>query len=175
MSKQLALDRGRSPGRNKTSKYKAGPDRLMQDRIMQFRKWLEIYFIQKGRYKITQRGLGELDPKLVRMDTHFGEDNSSRERSSKEEVLRPMKKKEVSRAVNRIIEEAIREGRAKEFYDKGYLVIAKCDWSTKQNRVAAVKKLIEILEINIRELNIEHFESFGLFNGFSGTTIYNLL
>src|SRR3989338_3541121 len=89
---------------------------------MPFKKWLALFFIEKGRYKITERAYAELAPEACRQGTHFLEDNSARERSTKVEIARPLTKMELTATVVKRVEEILREGRAEELYLGGHMV-----------------------------------------------------
>ena len=112
----------------------------------QFKRWLVLSFIEKGKYKITQKGYDELAPQVKRLDTHFGEDNAARERSTKSEIARPLTRRELREAVSRKVEEMLRDGKAEELYDKGHITKpGNFDWKSKEVRVIVIKKLIEFL------------------------------
>ena len=128
---------------------------------LQFKKWLALFFIERGTYKITDKGYEELAPDIERLDTHFGEDNSAKERSTKGEVARPLTRKELREAVNSKVEQMLRDGKAEELYDKAYLV-HKSDWKNKETRVAVIKKFVELSSESPREITKDDFNNNGL-------------
>ena len=132
--------------------YKLEPEDLKHesgqtiDKKIQFRTWLALFFIERGKYKITDKGYAELAPDIERQDTHFGEHDSARERSTKREITRPLTKSEIKEAVNSKVGQMLREGKAEELYnnkliDRSYHIA----WSNKQIRVTVIKKLLEFL------------------------------
>ncbi len=135
------------------------PDQINKSK--EFKRWLALFFIEKGRYKITDKGYRELAPQIVRSDTHFREGTPAKERSTKVEITRPLTKSEIKEAVARKVEEMLREGKAEELYNKGYL-IHKSNWQLKETRITVIKKLLEFLERKPTEIIANDFNNNGL-------------
>ncbi len=130
--------------------HKPEPDErhvnIGRDKSAEFKRWLALFFIEKGKYKITEKGYAELAPPTVRQDTHFGEDTTTKERSTKTEVRRPLTKSEIKEAVARKVEEMIRDGKAEELYNKGHIDRPfHLDWKNKETRIVVIRKLLEFL------------------------------
>ena len=144
MTRRLAM----SSGQVASSQLPIAKDRLPLtdhfDKKAEFKRWLALFFIERGKYKITEKGYAELAPQLVRQDTHFGEDNAAKERSTKREIARPLTRKEIKEAVAAKVEALCREGKSEGLLDEGHLAY-KADWKEKGTRVTVIKKLLEFL------------------------------
>ena len=138
------------------AKYKIDPEKLYSIMSARFQKWLGLFFIERGNYKITNRGYEELSASLRRMDTAFGESCSDRERSGKEEVIRALSKKESRVAVNEMVSRMLGEGKAEELYTKGQITYM-ADWTDRRTRILVIKKLVETLGKNLRTFTKKEF------------------
>ncbi len=120
------------------------PDQI--DRSAEFKKWLALFFIGKGRYKITEKGYAELAPKEQRQNLEFGEPVSDRKREPRLDGTRPLTRKEIREAVAKKVEEMLRDGKAEELYNRGLITRpAHLDWQSKEVRIVIIKKLLEFL------------------------------
>jgi len=142
--------------RDALAKYKIDPEKLYSIMSARFQKWLGLFFIERGNYKITNRGYEELSASLRRMDTAFGESCSDRERSGKEEVIRALSKKESRVAVNEMVSRMLGEGKAEELYTKGQITYM-ADWTDRRTRILVIKKLVETLGKNLRTFTKKEF------------------
>ncbi len=151
-------------------------ERAVVDRSLEFKRWLALFFIEQGRYKITEKGYGELAPQIVRSDTHFGEHDSARERSLRLDLVRPLTRPEIREAVAAKIEEMIREGKAEELYNKGLIDrLFHLDWQNKEVRVVVIKKLLEFLGKDSRDVITHDFYNnrlSGLLVGHYNSSLY---
>ena len=113
-----------------------------RDKTAEFKRWLALFFIEKGNYRITDKGYEELAPSI--------------------------QTQEIKEAVARRVEEMIREGRAEELYQNGYVDRPdKFDWRSREVRVEVIQKLIEVLGKSPREIIGDDFNN----NGLSGLLV----
>ena len=122
------------------------------DKSAQFKRWLALFFIEKGKYKITEKGYEELAPQEQRQNLEFGEPVSDRKREPRMEERRSLTRKEIREAVARKVEEMLGEGRAGGLYNNEY-IIHKSDWQSKEVRVTVIKKLLEFLGVSPERLD----------------------
>ena len=102
-------------------KYLAGPDQF--DRVAGFRRWLSIFLIEHGQYKITQKGYSELA-----VDSNVG-------------------KKSARIAVAEKVCALIADGKASRLFDDGHVNrTVKADWSDRALRVAILRKFVGLHE-----------------------------
>ena len=130
------------------------------DKYAQFKKWLALLFIERGDYKITEKGYEELAPQVLRQYMEFAEQVSDRKREERIERTYTLPPAEVKRRVKEKVEQMLGEGKAEELYDNGY-VIHKADWKDKGVRIAVIRKLVEVLE-KMREITQDSFKNNGL-------------
>ncbi|MBS3067733.1 hypothetical protein J4450_03455 [Candidatus Micrarchaeota archaeon] len=114
------------------------------DKSTEFKRWLALFFIERGRYKITGKGYTELAPQVIRQNLEFGEPVSDRKREPRLESTRPLTPKEIKETVAARVEGMIREGKTEELLDEGHLAY-KSNWKNKQTRITVIKKLLEFL------------------------------
>ena len=116
--KHTAADFTSSP---RLQKYLSDPGKL--DKTAEFRRWLSIFLMEHGQYKITKSGYDELAPE------------------------RGMSKKSARAVVVEKVNALIREGKASELFDKGHATRRwHADWSDHPARVAVLKKFVEGFE-----------------------------
>jgi hypothetical protein len=116
--KPTAADFTRSP---RLQRYLAEPGKL--DNVAEFRRWLGIFLIEHGRYKITPKGYDELAPE------------------------RGMSKKSARAAVAEKMGTLIREGNASELFDRGYATRSShVNWSERPIRLSVLGKFVEGFE-----------------------------
>ncbi|MBS3068271.1 hypothetical protein J4450_06200 [Candidatus Micrarchaeota archaeon] len=113
---------------------------------LQFKRWLALFFIGKGNYKITDKGYEELAPQVVRQNLEFGEPVSDRTREPRLEERRSLTKKEIRDAVSSKVEQMLEKGKAEELCHKGYVVRSyHVGWDDKEIRSTVIKKLLGFL------------------------------
>jgi len=133
------------------------------DKSAEFKRWLALFFIGKGNYKITDKGYEELAPQVTRQNLEFGEPVSDRKREPRLEERRSLTKSELREAVARKVEQMLRDGKAEELYDNRYIDKPKrLDWKSKDTKLAVIKKLVELLGKNPREITAYDFNNNGL-------------
>lgn len=141
--------------------HKLAPDQI--DKSAAFKRWLDLFFIGRGNYRITEKAIDELAPTETRQDTVFTEDYASKERSTKTEIARPLTRAEIRELIAKKIEIQLRDGKTSELYGRGYVQQSKhLHWRSKEVRVTVIKKLIEIFEINPSNLSAQHLKKNGL-------------
>ena len=134
-------------------------------RQLEFKEWITLFFIGKGHYKVTNKAYDELVEKGPRQTTELMEQSSSREGSTRTEILRKPTKAEVKEGVRRRIAKMIAEQGAKALYEQGYVDRqAYFDWSDIRIRTEVTKKLLQILGKTPKEITKDDF----LDNGLSG-------
>ena len=141
------------------------PDQI--NRHAQFKRWLELFFIQRGYYKITDKAYGELGRESElqqRKTTELMEPASSKEKSTRSEMLRRITTPEIKEIVRKRIAEIISNQGAEELYDKGYIQRAYfIGWKKDQAvRIAVVKELVKFLGNDAREITKNDFQNNGL-------------
>ncbi len=105
--------------------------------ITDFEKWLSVFFVLKGAYKITQRAFEHFRT-VLRHGTEKGE-------------------------VAKHISSLIIDGAAAELLDEGYIERpTKLSWKQKETRVVVVKRLVELTTGIPAKLSSHHFKSAGL-------------
>ena len=125
------------------------PDQI--NKSAQFKRWLDLFFIQRGRYKITDKAYDELGreselEQKQRKTTELMEPQSSRENSTRTDMQRRLTKAEINEIVRRKIAKMIADQGAEQLYDKGFVDRSPhLDWKNREHRITVIKKLLEIL------------------------------
>jgi len=123
----------------------------------EFKRWLALYFIQKGYYKITDKAIDVFGTdEIPRQFMEFTEQFSSRERDDRLEYRKESTRRDMKNTAMERISLMIDEGKAEELYD-GYIVNGRLSWNDKDVRLVVVRKLVEILDINDIDLLFKHF------------------
>ena len=137
------------------------PDQI--DKQIQFKRWLALFFINRGKYRITEKGYTELAPQEVRQNLEFGEPVSDRKREPRLEERRQLTKQEIRDAVAKTVAIMLEQEKAEELYDNGLITKpGNFDWKNREVRVTVIKKLLEFLDKNPKEITKDDFESNGL-------------
>jgi hypothetical protein len=103
-------------------------DGLKEARKQQLHGWLAIYLIAKGQYKLTDKAIEEL-----------GKTEEPRAR-----IVEPGKKERM-RIADAKVRSIIGNGNAAEVYDCGYAERRRDCWGDRDTRIAAIRKLVEVL------------------------------
>src|SRR3989338_1269688 len=138
----LAVGKTRNAGRETTISQQPLTDQI--EKSAEFKRRLALFFIEIGRYKITDKGYEELAPVVFRQNLEFGEPVSDRVREPRLESKRPLTPKEIKETVAAKVEEMIREGKTEELLHEAR-IIYKADWKEKRTRIKVIKKLLEFL------------------------------
>ncbi len=132
-------------------------------RQLEFKEWITLFFIEKGHYKVNIRAYDELAEKGPRQTTELMEPVTSREKSTRTELMRKSTNAEVKEGVRRKIAEMIPEQGAKALYEQGYVDRqAYFDWSDIRIRTEVTKKLLQILGKTPKEITKDDFLDNGL-------------
>jgi len=132
-------------------------------RSAKFKRWLALYFIEKGNWKLTDKAVEEFGQDATpRQTMEFAEVYSDRGREERTEYRVGLTAKEKKRMAYTKIENMLDDGKAEELYDDGYIIKARSNWRDKKNRIAAIKKLVEILGEDLRDISKEKLEENGL-------------
>ena len=137
-----AVGKTRNAGRETTISQQPLTDQI--EKSAEFKRRLALFFIEIGRYKITDKGYEELAPVVFRQNLEFGEPVSDRVREPRLESKRPLTPKEIKETVAAKVEEMIREGKTEELLHEAR-IIYKADWKEKRTRIKVIKKLLEFL------------------------------
>ncbi|MDO8553871.1 MAG: hypothetical protein Q7S22_03635, partial [Candidatus Micrarchaeota archaeon] len=133
------------------------------DKKAEFKRWLVLFFIQRGQFKITDNGYAELAPQVQRQSLEFGEPVSNRTREPRMEERRGLTKKEIKELVSRRVEEMLAEGKTEELYTRGLIDRQKkFDWKDKEVRMIVIKQLLKILGKKPVDVDHDDFKSCGL-------------
>jgi len=142
----------------------------------EFKRWLALYFIQKGYYKITDKAIEEFGHDTTpRQTMEFAEIYSDRERQERSEYRVGLTAKEKKKIAHMKIADMIEQGKTGELYDNGYITNGKLSWKDKNLRIVVVRKLVEILDKDQRELTQKDFYEnrlVGLLNHYYNSSPY---
>ncbi len=137
-------------------------------RQLEFKEWLTLFFIGKGYYRVTSNAYEELADNRLRQTTELMEDQSTKERSTRTELMRKSTKAEIKENVRRKIAEIIVEKGAESLYKQRYVDRqTRFDWSDISIRTEVTKKLLQILGKEPKEITQNDFNENGL-NGLLG-------
>jgi len=132
-------------------------------KALEFKKWLAIFFINRGLFRITDKGYCEFSPQIQKQFLEFAEQSGDREYEERIERRYALSKRELRRIVGNTVKRMLDEGKAEELYCKGLVVrAAHMDWKQVDVRVSVVKKLAEMLGKDARALGQTDFSSNGL-------------
>jgi len=125
----------------------------------EFKRWLALYFIDKGNWKLTDKAIEEFGQDAIPKQTmEFAEVYSDREREERTEYRVGLTAKEKKRIAHMKIADMIDEGKAEELYDGEYITNGgKLSWKDRNVRVTVVKKLVELLDKDPRDLTYRDF------------------
>ncbi len=158
-------------------KHNLAPDQI--EKTAKFKQWLDLFFIGRGRYRITQKGYEQLAPRTLKETIDFAEQDSSRERSGKTTMIRRLLPTEVRNAVAAKIKQMIANGKTGELYDSGYIVRHyHVGWKKREVRIEVVRNFIRIVDKDIREIETTDFyDNFlrGLLTDFYDCSCYKAL
>jgi len=119
----------------------------------EFKRWLALYFIDKGNWKLTDKAIDEFGTDATpRQTMEFGEVCSDREREERSEYRVGLTPKEKKNIAHMKVADMLDEGKAGELYDGNYIVNGLLSWKDKNVRVNAVRKLLEILNKDPRDI-----------------------
>jgi len=124
----------------------------------EFKRWLALYFIEKGNWKLTDKAIEEFGKdETPRQTMEFAEDYSDKEREERSEYRVGLTAKEKKRIAYMKVADMVEAGKTGELYDDGYITNGKLSWKDKNNRVIVVKRLVETLCKDPRDLTAEDF------------------
>jgi len=125
----------------------------------EFKRWLALYFIDKGNWKITDKAVEELGQDATpRQTMEFGEMYGDREREERIEYDVELSKKERKKIAHMKIAGMIDDGKAEELYSNGYITDSRTrSWKNKTTRITVLRKLVEILDKDPRDLTVKDF------------------
>jgi hypothetical protein len=127
-------------------------------RSAEFKRWLALYFIEKGYYKTTDKAIEEFGTDNTPKQTmEFAEVCSDREREERTQYRVGLTKKEKKKIAHVKIADMIDKGKSEELYDEGHIVGGRASWKDRNVRIIVVRKLAEILDKNPRNLMREDF------------------
>ncbi len=129
----------------------------MTKESFEFKRWLALYFIKKGNWKLTDKAIEEFGQDATPKQTmEFAEDYSSREREERIIYNVGLSRKEMKTIAVRKIEGLLEQGKAEQLLNSGYITyFAK--WKDVSDRVTVVKMLVEKLKKDPRDLTQEDF------------------
>ncbi len=124
----------------------------------EFKRWLALYFIKKGNWKLTDKAIEEFGTsETPKQAMEFAENYSSRKRDERIVYRVGLAAKEKKKIAHEKIESMLDAGKAEELLNSGYITyFAK--WKDVSDRVTVVKMLIEKLKKDPRDLTKEDFE-----------------
>jgi hypothetical protein len=129
----------------------------MSEGSPEFKRWLALYFIEKGSWRVTDKGVEEFGKdETPRQTMEFAEHYSSREREERMEYRLTLSKKEMKQLASKRIEIKIDEGEAWKLYESNYITF-RGNWKDKNDRITVIKKLIEVLGKELRDIRAEDF------------------
>jgi len=118
----------------------------------EFKRWLALYFIDKGNWKLTDKAIEEFGQDATPKQTmEFVEFYSDREREERVEYRVGLTAKEKKRIAHTKVASMIDKGKAGELLDNGYMIYS-ADWKDKINRIAVVRNFVEIIGKDPRDL-----------------------
>lgn len=133
------------------------------DRAAEFKRGLALFFIGRGHYKITDKAYGELAIDALRQSTELMEVDSAKERSSRVTITRKPTKAEIRELVRKHVALLIADQGAEVLYYKGYIGRpAHFNWEDKNIRIIVIKKLIETVGKEPKEITAADFNNNGL-------------
>ena len=130
----------------------------------EFKRWLALYFIEKGNWKLADKAIEEFGHDATPKQTmEFAEVCSDREREERTQYRVGLTAKEKKKITHMKVADMIDEGKAEELYDNGYITdIRTRNWKDESNRITVTKKLVEVLNKDPRDLTRGDFEKNGL-------------
>ena len=138
------------------------------DMSEEFRKWIALYFIEKGNWKVTDKAIEEFGTDVTpRQTMEFAEVCSDREREERTDYRVGLTEKEKKRITHMKIAGMVDEGKAEELYDNNYIT-NYADWKNKTNRIAVVRNLMRIIDKDPRDLTQNDFKK----NKLEGLSVY---
>ena len=118
------------------------------DQITDFRKWLALFFVTRGHYKLTEKGIGEFGrDDRQRQHMEFAERYESREREERTELIYRQTKEQRKEKAEEVISKMLDEGQAEYLIDNGYIKSGKRSWKEKEVRVQVIRRLVEGKEV----------------------------
>jgi hypothetical protein len=136
-----------------------------EQKQQKFKRWLDLFFIKRGRYKLTEKAIEEFS-RVEERPKQFIESNEDYSSKDRDEMIVKQygpTKKEKRRIALEKVKEMIKEGKAEELFDKGYIDSLRVCWGDKANRVAAIRKIVEVLGKKPKEVDSNDFRDCGLF------------
>lgn len=125
-----------------------------------FKTWLAVYFVNKGSFRITDKGIDALSQRS-QMGMEYLEDYSAKDRDESVTGRVVLSKKQRKETAMAAVAVAIEEGRATELVERGY-VKHVATWKDQSVRIAVITKLLKVLGKNTREILHEDFSANGL-------------
>jgi len=126
----------------------------------EFKRWLALYFIDKGNWKLTDKAIEEFGQDAIPKQTmEFAEVCSDREREERAQYRVGLTAKEKKRIAHMKVADMLEQGKAEELYDRGYVTNGRLSWKDKSVRVTVVRKLVEVLDKDPRDLTYDDFSS----------------
>ncbi|MBS3068352.1 hypothetical protein J4450_06610 [Candidatus Micrarchaeota archaeon] len=147
----------------KTPRINLGKHMLPPDhtKIDSFRKWLTLFFIERGHYKITSKAIEELGPKLLRKTTEYGEPVSDRKKEPVIEIVHELPKEDTRAIVRREIEMIGKEKGFGKLLDMEYVKLTKISWQDLRVRKEVIRKFVEMAG-KPEEISYHDFNKWGL-------------
>ncbi|MBS3067923.1 hypothetical protein J4450_04430 [Candidatus Micrarchaeota archaeon] len=119
--------------------FKPAPDR--SEKVTEFKRWVDLFFIKQGGYCLAKKAYA-----------NFG----------KADDITVLKEDERVALARKKIAELIAEGKAEELYDQGMILrIRYIDWDNEQNRIAVMRKFVEVIN-DPTVISKLHFHEYGL-------------
>ena len=132
------------------------------DQITDFKKWLTLFFVTKGHYKVTEKGIEEFGRyDRVKQHMEFAEVEHARNREERIERKYGQTKKQKKERAKELISKMLDEGQAEYLVDSEYIQ-AKPRWMDKEVRIQLIGKFVKGKEI--KKIGVKDFRNNGLYS-----------
>ncbi len=153
---KLLVASKRKPGRPASKKRDCLAESLAGGIKSRFKRELAVYFINRGSYRLTEKGIANLGNASMRQYVEPVVHSEGREISETIVFNSKPAKTEMRSSAKQNAWKMIGEGKAGEIYDLGYAV-PRISWLDSTARISAIRKLAEALEKKPCRLNADDF------------------
>ena len=133
------------------------------DKTARFKRWLDLFFIKNGYFRVTNKGYDELTQQTLRRNLEFGEPACNRTGELRLDPMRPMTNGEIREAINIEIGRLVADGKTEELYDQGIINRPeRLSWKDHEMRKTTIKELYLTLGKDKKEISKHDFYEYGL-------------
>jgi predicted FMN-binding regulatory protein PaiB len=123
----------------------------------EFKRWLALYFIEKGNWRVTDKAIEEFGTDDTPKQTmEFAEVCSDREREERSRYRVGLTAKEKKKIAHTKVADMIDDRKAEELLDSGYITYS-ANWKDRIDRITIVRNFVRIIGKDPRDLKKEDF------------------